>query len=81
MLAELSSTGGFLERDVKQTFADGKEQIWETVAAELIDEGTSTGKILLIRDVTDIRQMEMKSPRAGTLVLSVLWQRELPRNP
>ncbi len=58
MLAELSSTGGFLERDVKQTFADGKEQIWETVAAELIDEGTSTGKILLIRDVTDIRQME-----------------------
>ncbi|KQC07119.1 MAG: hypothetical protein APR62_06925 [Smithella sp. SDB] len=58
MLAELSSGDGFLERDVKLTFADGKERIWEAVAAGLIDEGTSTGKILLIRDVTDIRQME-----------------------
>jgi two-component system sensor histidine kinase HydH len=67
MLAELSSCGGFLERDVKHTFADGKEQIWETVAAGLIDEGTPIGKILLIRDVTDIRQMEDEVTRSRHL--------------
>ncbi|KUG24011.1 hypothetical protein ASZ90_006194 [hydrocarbon metagenome] len=58
MLVDIPSSNGFLERDVKLSFADGKERIWEAVAAGLIDEGSPTGKILLIRDITDIRQME-----------------------
>jgi len=38
--------------------AEGQEHIWETVAAGLMDEGIPAGRILLIRDVTAIRQME-----------------------
>ncbi len=58
MLAELPASGGFLERDIQLITVYGKEHIWETVAACLMDEGIPAGRILLIRDVTAIRQLE-----------------------
>jgi two-component system sensor histidine kinase HydH len=58
ILAELPASGGFLERDIQLISASGKKHIWEAVAAGLMDEGIPTGRILLIRDVTAIRQME-----------------------
>ncbi len=58
ILAELPESGGFLERDIEIISACGKEHIWEVVAAGLMDEGISAGRIILIRDVTAIRRME-----------------------
>lgn len=67
ILTELPASGGFLERDIQLIAADGKEHIWETVAAELMDEGLPAGRILLIRDVTAIRQMENEVTRTRHL--------------
>ena len=58
ILTELPTSGGFLERDIQLISALGKEHIWEAVAAGIMDEGIPAGRILLIRDVTAIRQME-----------------------
>lgn len=67
MLEDLPSGSDFSEGDVKLTFADGTKHIWEAVAAGLIDEGIPTGKILLIRDVTDIRHMEIEIAKSRHL--------------
>ena len=67
ILADLPASGGFLERDIQLISAEGKEHIWETVAAGLMDEGIPTGRILLIRDVTAIRQMENEVTRTRHL--------------
>lgn len=58
ILVELPASGGFLERDIQLISTGGKEHIWETVAAGFMDEEIPAGRILLIRDVTAIRQME-----------------------
>ena len=67
ILVELPASGGFLERDIQLISAEGKVHIWETVAAGLMDEGIPTGRILLIRDVTAIRQMENEVTRTRHL--------------
>ena len=67
ILAELPASGGFLERDIQLISAEGQEHIWETVAAGLMDEGFPAGRILLIRDVTAIRQMENEVTRTRHL--------------
>lgn len=67
ILAELPESGGFLERDIQLISAQGKEHIWEAVAAGLMDEGIPAGRILLIRDVTAIRQMENEVARSRHL--------------
>ena len=67
ILTELPESGGFLERDVSLISGQGKEHIWEAVAAGLMDEGISAGRILLIRDVTAIRQMEKEVARSRHL--------------
>jgi len=67
ILAELPAIGGFLERDIQLISAQGKEHIWEAVAAGLMDEGIPAGRILLIRDVTAIRQMENEVTRSRYL--------------
>jgi two-component system sensor histidine kinase HydH len=67
ILAELPESGGFLERDIQLIFAEGKEHTWEAIAAGLIDEGIPAGRILLIRDVTAIRQMENEVTRSRHL--------------
>ena len=67
ILAELPASGGFLERDIQLTSAQGKEQIWEAIAAGLMDEGIPAGRILLLRDVTNIRQLENEVTRSRHL--------------
>ena len=67
ILAELPKSGGFLERDIQITSAQGKKHIWEAVAAGLMDEGIPVGRIILIRDVTAIRQMENEIARSRHL--------------
>jgi two-component system, NtrC family, sensor histidine kinase HydH len=67
IFAELPASGGFLERDIQLISAQGKEHIWEAVAAGLMDEGIPAGRILLIRDVTAIRQMENEVTRSRHL--------------
>jgi two-component system sensor histidine kinase HydH len=67
ILAELPASGGFLERDIQLISAKGKEHIWETVAAGIMDEGIPAGRILLIRDVTAFRQMENEVTRSRHL--------------
>jgi two-component system sensor histidine kinase HydH len=67
ILVELPASGGFLERDIQLISAEGQEHIWETVAAGLMDKGFPAGRILLIRDVTAIRQMENEVTRTRHL--------------
>ena len=67
ILTALPASGGFLERDIQLTSAQGKEQICEAVAAGLMDEGIPAGRILLIRDVTAIRQLENEVARSRHL--------------
>jgi two-component system sensor histidine kinase HydH len=67
ILAELPASGGFLERDIQLISALGIEHIWEAVAAGLMNEGSPAGRILLIRDVTAIRQIENEVTRSRHL--------------
>jgi two-component system sensor histidine kinase HydH len=60
MLAELPERGGLLERDIHFVTAAGQNLKWEAVAAGLVDDGEASGKILLLRDVTRIRELEQE---------------------
>jgi len=67
IISELPASGGFLESDIQLISAEGTENVWEAVAAGLMDEGIPAGRILLIRDVTAIRQMENEVARSRHL--------------
>jgi len=67
LLAELPEKGGLLERDVEVITSRDEKRKWETVAAEFTDEESSAGKILLIRDVTQIRELEQEVARSRHL--------------
>jgi two-component system sensor histidine kinase HydH len=67
IISELPASGGFLERDIQLISVEGTENVWEAVAAGLMDEGIPAGRILLIRDVTAIRQMENEVARSRHL--------------
>lgn len=58
MLAELPEKGGLLERDIDIVTSAGEKLKWEALAAGLADDGAASGKILLLRDVTRIRELE-----------------------
>jgi two-component system sensor histidine kinase HydH len=67
LLEELPEQGGLLERDIKLTSPDGKDQIWEIIAAGLMDEGIPAGKILLVHDATAIRELEKEVTKSRHL--------------
>ena len=67
LLKELPEQGGFLERDIELTSPDGKDQIWEIIAAGLIDEGIPAGRILLVHDATAIRELEKEVTKSRHL--------------
>ncbi|MGA9108782.1 MAG: ATP-binding protein [Smithella sp.] len=67
ILSRLPRRGGLLEQDIALLSADGKEQTWETLLAGLIDEGKPAGKILLIRNVTQIRLLEKEVAKSRYL--------------
>ncbi len=67
MLKELPAKGGLLERDMDIVTPAGDHQKWEAVAAGLEDDDRASGKILLIRDVTQIRDLEKEVARSRHL--------------
>ncbi len=67
LLEELPAQGGLLERDIKLTSPEGKDQILEIIAAGLMDEGIPAGKILLVHDATAIRELEKEVSRSRHL--------------
>jgi len=67
ILSRLPRGGGLLEQDIALLSADGKEQTWETLSAGLTDEGKPAGKILLIRNVTQIRLLEKEVAKSRYL--------------
>ncbi|OGP68678.1 MAG: hypothetical protein A2W27_05595 [Deltaproteobacteria bacterium RBG_16_44_11] len=67
MLEAIPAQGGMLERDIELISADGKDQTWAVLAANLTDEEIPAGKILLIRDVSSIRQLEKEVARSRHL--------------
>lgn len=67
LLQELPEKGGLVERELEVTVPQKGQRILEVVAAGLVDDDESAGRILLIRDVTQIRQMEQEVARSRHL--------------
>jgi len=67
LINELPEKGGLVERELEITVPQTGQCILETVAAGLMDDGESAGRILMIRDVTQIRQMEQEVARSRHL--------------
>lgn len=58
LLKKTGPRGGVVYEDVIISSEKSGQMIWEAVAAAFSEEGGPEGKILLARDVTDIRRME-----------------------
>lgn len=67
LLGELPPKGGLLERDLEVNVPETGKRTLETVAAGLMDGNESAGRMLLIRDVTGIREMEKEVVRSRHL--------------
>jgi len=67
IVAGLSGQNNFLEGDIEIVSKEGRKHSWEVVAAMFADEGVPAGKILLLHDVTAIRQMENEVARSRHL--------------
>jgi two-component system sensor histidine kinase HydH len=67
MLTELSEKGGLLERDIDVIAPAGDNLKWEAVVADIVDEDVSSGKILLMRDITQIRELEKEVAKSRHL--------------
>jgi two-component system, NtrC family, sensor histidine kinase HydH len=58
ILIQLPGEGGLVEEDLQLTSGQKENKTLEIVAASLTVDGISTGKIMLLRDVTALRQLE-----------------------
>jgi two-component system sensor histidine kinase HydH len=58
ILAGLPEQGGLVEEDLRLAAGEKESKTLEIVAASLADAGNPIGKILLLRDVTVLRQLE-----------------------
>ena len=67
MLAGLPEKGGLLEREIDVARPDGSVGKLEALAAGFDDGGAASGKILLFRDVTQIRRLEEEVARSRHL--------------
>ena len=67
IFTELPERGGLVEKDWQYVAASGESKILEILAAGLIADGISTGRIMLLRDVTTARQMEMEITKSRHL--------------
>ncbi|MEN6375909.1 MAG: ATP-binding protein [Smithella sp.] len=61
IIARLSEQGGLIEEDLQLISGEKQSKTLEIVAASLVSEGISIGKILLLRDVTALRQLEKEA--------------------
>jgi two-component system sensor histidine kinase HydH len=58
IFADLPAIGGLVEEDIQLLSGQKENKTLEIVAAGLTAEGIPTGKIMLLRDVTALRQLE-----------------------
>lgn len=58
IFTELPQHGGMVEEDLQFISGQDEKKTLEIVAAGLTDDGISTGKLMLLRDVTALRQLE-----------------------
>lgn len=58
IFTDLPENGGLVEEDLQLISGQKETKTLEIVAASLTAEGISTGKIILLRDVTALRQLE-----------------------
>ncbi len=58
IFTDLPENGGLVEEDLQLISGQKERKTLEIVAASLTAEGISTGKIILLRDVTALRQLE-----------------------
>ena len=61
ILAGLPQQGGLVEEDLQLAAGEKESKTLEIVAASLADAGNPIGKILLLRDVTALRQLEKEA--------------------
>ena len=67
LLAELPAHGASQERDVEIVMPQGEKQKWEALATGLADDESSAGKMLLLRDVTQLRELEKEVAKSRHL--------------
>ncbi len=67
ILAALPAAGGLIEKDLQLTDGKVDNKLLEIVAAGLTVDDTSAGKIILLRDVTAIRQLESEVAKSRHL--------------
>lgn len=67
IFAELPEQGGLVEEDLQLTNNLKENKTLEIVAASLAADGISTGKIMLLRDVTTQRQLESEVAKSRHL--------------
>ncbi|PKN05680.1 MAG: hypothetical protein CVU74_00530 [Deltaproteobacteria bacterium HGW-Deltaproteobacteria-9] len=58
IFTNLPVQGGLMEEDIQILSGQEENKTLDIIAAALVDNGISTGKIMLLRDVTAIRQLE-----------------------
>jgi two-component system, NtrC family, sensor histidine kinase HydH len=68
IFTELSEHGGLVEVDIQLLSGQQASKTLEIVAASLNAEGISTGKIMLLRDVTALRQLETEVAKSRHLI-------------
>ncbi len=67
LLAQTSARNTLMERDVEIVTPRGERKKWEVLATGLADDQSSAGKMLLLRDVTQIRELEKEVSRSRHL--------------
>ena len=67
IFTELSARDGLVEEDLQIISGQKESKTLEIVAAGLTDNGISTGKIMLLRDVTALRQLESEVAKSRHL--------------
>ncbi|OPY85454.1 MAG: Sensor protein ZraS [Smithella sp. PtaU1.Bin162] len=67
IFADLSQQDGPVEKDLQFIPGQDKNKTLEIVAAGLADSGISTGKMMLLRDVTALRQLEKEVAKSRHL--------------
>jgi two-component system sensor histidine kinase HydH len=67
ILDELAQHSDLMEKDVQISSGQSENKTLEVVAASLTDNGAATGRIMLFRDVTAIRQLEKEVAKSRHL--------------
>lgn len=67
LLAELPTQNTLAERDIEIVTRGGAKQKWEALVTGFADDESSVGKMLLLRDITQIRELEKEVAKSRHL--------------